>query len=124
MDPNLTISALTFTQRYSDKEGSFREEISRGVSLPEKMFIKHQAYVDSATKRPGRQSALIFEYVGALADGTIAVLARATLKVQSLTDTNVSATIIGNVVERVVHTVQEDDTGLNLATNIYVNREQ
>jgi hypothetical protein len=124
MDPNLTISSLTFTQRYSDKEGSLREEISRGVSLPERMLVKHQSYVDSVTKRPGTQSALIFEFVKALADGSVAVVARATLKVQSLTDTNVGSTEILAVLERVISTIQEDDSGLDLGDNIFVNREQ
>lgn len=124
MDANLTISTLTFTQRYSDKNESLREEVSRGVSTPERMFVKHQEYIDSATKRPGRQSALIFEYVKPLADGTIATVARATLKVQSLTDTAVTSTEILAVLERVINTIQEDDSGLDLGDNIFVSREQ
>jgi hypothetical protein len=124
MDPNLTISTLTFTQRYSDKEGSLREEISRGTSLPERMFIKHQSYVDSGTKRPGNQSALIFEYVKALADGTLAVVARATLKVQSLTDSAVGSTEILAVLARVGGVIREDGANLDLDDNIFVNREQ
>jgi hypothetical protein len=123
MDPNLTISSLTFTERYRDKTGSLRVEISRGVSLPESMQVKHQSYIDSVTKRPGTQSVLIFEYVKALADGTLAVAARATLKVQSLTDTAVGSTEILAVLERVINTIQEDDTGLDLGDNIFVNRE-
>jgi len=124
MDANLTLNSKTFTQRYSDKEGSLRQDITRGISLPENMLIKHQDYVDSATKRPGKQSALIFEYVKALSDGTLAVVARATLKVQSLTDTNVGATEIQAVLENVVQTIQEDDSGLDLDDEIFVNREQ
>jgi hypothetical protein len=89
MDANLTINTKVFTQQYSDKSGSLRREVSRGLNLPETMQVKHQTYTDSVTKRPGVQSALIFEYTKALADGSIAVVARATLKVQSLTDTAV-----------------------------------
>jgi hypothetical protein len=124
MDANLTISTLVFTQQYSDKTGSLRREVSRGLNLPETMQVKHQPYIDSVTKRPGTQSALIFEYTKALADGTIAVVARATLKVQSLVDTNVGATEIGNVLERIVHVIQEDDSGLDLDEEIFVNKEQ
>lgn len=124
MDANLTISGLVFTQQYSDKTGSLRRETSRGLNLPETMQVKHQAYIDSATKRPGNQSALIFEYTKALADGTIAVVARATLKVQSLTDTAVGSTEIQAVLERVISTIQEDDTGLDLDDEIFVNKEQ
>lgn len=124
MDPNLTISTLTFTQQYSDKTGSLRREVSRGLNLPETMQVKHQTYIDSVTKRPGNQSALIFEYTKALADGTIAVVARATLKVQSLIDTAVSSTEIQAVLERIIGVIQEDDTGLDLDDEIFVNKEQ
>jgi hypothetical protein len=124
MNSALTISTLTFTQAYSDKSGSLRREVSRGVNLPELMYIKHQNYTDSATKRPGTQSALIFEYVKALADGTIVPAVRATLKVQALTDANVTSADVLAVIERVVNTIQEDDTGLDLADEIFVNKEQ
>lgn len=124
MDANLTISSLVFAQQYSDKTGSMRREVSRGLNLPETMQVKHQTYTDSVTKRPGTQSALIFEFTKALADGTIAVVARATLKVQSLIDSNVGATEITNVLERVITTIQEDDSGLDLGGEIFVNKEQ
>jgi hypothetical protein len=124
MDANLTINTLVFTQIYSDKTGSLRRETSRGLNLPETMQVKHQTYIDSVTKRPGNQSALIFEYTKALADGTIAVVARATLKVQSLTDSAVGATEIQAVLERVIGVIQEDDTGLDLDDEIFVNKEQ
>jgi hypothetical protein len=124
MNADLTVSALSFKQQYSDKTGSMRREISRGVNLPETMQIKHQTYRDSATGRPGLQSALIFEYYKAVADGEILPVARATLKVQSLVDANVGSADILAVVERVVHTVQEDDTGLDYADEIFVNKEQ
>lgn len=124
MNTDLTISTLSFTGAYSDKSGSLRREVSRGLNLPETMQIKHQLYVDSATKRQGNQSALIFEYSKALADGSIAVVARATLKVQSLIDSNVGSTEILAVLERVISTIQEDDSGLDLGDNIFVNKEQ
>jgi hypothetical protein len=124
MNSALTISTLTFTQAYSDKSGSLRREVSRGVNLPELMYIKHQNYTDAATKRPGTQSALIFEYVMALADGTIVPAIRTTLKVQALVDANVTSALILANIERVVNTIQEDDTGLDLADEIFVNKEQ
>lgn len=124
MDNNLTISTLTFTGSYSDKSGSLRRETSRGLNLPEVMQVKHQLYTDSVTKRPGNQSALIFEYTKALSDGSIAVVARATLKVQSLIDSAVGSTEILAVLERVINTIQEDDTGLDLGNEIFVNKEQ
>jgi hypothetical protein len=94
------------------------------LNLPETMQIKHQLYTDSVTGKPGQQSALIFEYYKALSDGSIAPVARATLKVQSLVDTNVGSTEILAVLERVIGTIQEDDTGLDLGDEIFVNKEQ
>lgn len=124
MDNNLTIDTLTFALAYSDKTGSLRREVSRGANLPETMQIKHQTYVDSVTKRPGVQSVLIFEFVKALTDGTLAVVTRATLKVQSLTDAAVGTTEITNVLSRIVGTIQEDDSGLDLADEIFVGKQQ
>jgi hypothetical protein len=124
MNADLTISTLSFVNQYSDKTGSVRREISRGVSLPEIMQVKHQNYVDSASKRPGRQSALIFEYYKATTDGEILPVVRGTLKLQVLTDPAVGSTEILAVLERIISTIQEDDTGLDLGDNIFVNQEQ
>lgn len=124
MDNNLTIDTLPFTLSYSDKTGSLRRNVTAGANLPETMQIKHQTYTDSATKRPGTQSVLIIEKSKALADGTIAVVARATLKVQSLTDENVGSTEILAVLSRVITIIQEDDAGLDLQDDIFVNQEQ
>jgi len=124
MNNNLTVSTLLFNLSYSDKTGSLRTEVSRGVNLPETMQVKHQAFTDSLTGLPGTQSAVIFEYHKALADGRIAPVARATLKVQSLRDANVTSADVLAVVERIVNTIQEDDTGLDLADEIFVNKEQ
>lgn len=124
MDNNLTISTLSFNTQYSDVSGSLRREVSRGMNLQERMYVKHQKYTDSATKRSGNQSALIFEFDKALADGSIATVARATLKVQSLIDPNVSSAEVLAVLERIISTIQEDDSGLDLGDNIFVNQEQ
>lgn len=124
MDSNLTISTLSFKSQFSDLSGSLRREVSRGLNLPERMYIKHQTYTDTKTKRLGNQSALIFEYDKALADGSIATVARATLKVQSLIDINVTGTEVLAVLERIINTIQEDDTGLDLGDEIFVNKEQ
>jgi hypothetical protein len=88
------------------------------------MQIKHQSFTDSLTKLPGSQSALIFEYHKALSDGRIAPVVRATLKVQSLQDANVGSADVLAAIERIVNTIQEDDTGLDLADEIFVNKEQ
>jgi hypothetical protein len=124
MNNDLTISTLTYKLSYSDKTGSLRTEVSRGINLPETMQVKHQKFTDSLTGLPGSQSALIIEYHKALADGRIAPVARATLKVQSLQDANVTSADVLAVIERIVNIIQEDDTGLDLADEIFVSKEQ
>jgi hypothetical protein len=126
MDNNLTLptGSLVFSGQYSDKSGSARRNIARGINLPEYMYIKHQKYVDSLTKVEGNQSVLIFEYHKALSDGRIVPVARATLKVQTLIDSNVGSSETQAVIQRVVDTIQEDDSGLNLADEIFVSQLQ
>lgn len=126
MDTNLTLPTgnLVFTGQFSDKSGSQRRNVTRGINLPEYLFIKHQTYKDSSTGLPGNQSAVIFEYMKALSDGRIAAVARITVKVQTLIDGNVGSAETQAVVQRVIDLLQEDDSGLNLADNIFVNQEQ
>lgn len=126
MDNNLTLptGALVFTHQYSDKSGSSRRNVARGVNLPEYMFVKHQQYKDSLTGLPGNQSALIFEYHKALSDGRIAAVSRVTVKVQTLIDSNVGSAEVQAVLARVIDVIQEDDSGLNLGDAIFVSQEQ
>lgn len=125
MDSNLTISTLTFSTIFSDKkDGSLRREVSRGMNTPELMYVKHQVVKDPATQLQKAQDVLIFEYVGALSDGSIAVLSRATLKVESLVDTAVTSAVVLANIERIINTIQEDDTGLDLADEIFVSKQQ
>jgi hypothetical protein len=126
MDNNLTLptGSLVFSLQYSDKTGSSRRNVTRGVNLPEYMLVKHQSYKDSLTGLPGNQSALIFEYHKALADGRIAAVCRATVKVQTLVDSNVGSAEVQAVLARVVDVLQEDDSGLDLGDEIFVNQEQ
>jgi hypothetical protein len=86
--------------------------------------VKHQEYKDSLTGLPGNQSALIFEYHKALSDGRIAPVARVTVKVQTLVDSTVGSAEVQAVLQRVVDVIQEDDSGLDLADEIFVNKEQ
>jgi len=126
MDNNLTINSKAFTWRYSDPTtGSLRECIAAGLNIPEKMRVLHQDYTDSKTNRPARRDTLIFTRAKALADGSIAPEAvRLTMKVEYLVDANIVDTDINTIGENLVGTIQEDDSGLNLMTNIFVNREQ
>jgi hypothetical protein len=124
MNADLTIDTLTFAQQYSDESGSRRVEVSRGVNLPEIMMVKHRPYTDSALKRPGIESALIFERHLTLADGTIVPAVRATLKVQRLVDSGVVSADVTAVTQRIVTVIQEDDSGLDLADEIFISQQQ
>jgi hypothetical protein len=87
------------------------------------MQIKHQDYVDSATKRPGVRSVVRFDRYQALADGTIAPVS-AYVVVAHPKDTAVTGTEILACFENLIGLLQEDDTGLDLADEIFVNKEQ
>jgi len=125
MDNNLTVSTLAFNLRFSDKQaGSERVETSRGVNLPEIMTIRHESYVDSKTKVPGRRSVLRFdrhlEFSGERGISPVS----AYLVVQVPQDTAVQSSDVLAVIERLVNVIQEDDSGLDLADEIFVNQQQ
>jgi hypothetical protein len=123
MDSNLTIDTLTFKQSFSDREGSERREISRGVNLPTVMTIKKQNYTDSTTKKAGVRTVLRFDRYLALEDGSIAPVS-AYLVVATPTDTGVVSSDVLAVVQHIASTIQEDDSGLDLPEEIFVNGEQ
>lgn len=123
MNADLTLSTLTFALSYSDKTGSLRREVSRGPSLPEELSIKHQAYVDSATKLPGTRSVVRIDRHVALTDGRVAPVS-AYLVVTVPNDAAVVSADVLAAVERIAQIIQEDDTGLDLADEIFVGRQQ
>lgn len=123
MNNDLTISTLAFTLAFNGKDGSERREISRGVNLPEVMSVKHQNYTDSATKLPGTRSVLRFDRYVELSSGVIAPVS-AYLVVTVPKDPDATSADVLAVVERIVNTIQEDDTGLDLADEIFVSRQQ
>jgi hypothetical protein len=55
MDADLTLNSIVFKKSFDEKDGSERRSIARGVNTPDVMTIKHQDYVDSKTKVPGRR---------------------------------------------------------------------
>jgi hypothetical protein len=124
MDNDLTISTLAFTLAFSDKDaGSERREVSRGVNLPEVMTIKSQTSVDSATKLPTRRTVLRFDRHLEFASGAIGPVS-AYLVVAVPQDTGVTSADVLAVVERIAQVIQEDDSGLDLADEIFVSGQQ
>lgn len=123
MNANLTVGSLSYVQQFSEKSGSLRREVARGPALPTELKISHQEYVDSATKLPGKRSLVRFDRYQALTDGTIAPVS-AYVVVTRPTDTAVTGTEILACFQNLIDLLQEDDSGLDLADEIFVNQEQ
>lgn len=123
MNANLTVNALAFVQQYSEKSGSFRQEVSRGMALPTTMKVSHQDYVDSATKLPGKRSVVRFDRHIALTTGKIAPISVYTV-VTHPTDGNVTSAEIESTIACMTNTIQEGNGGLGLGAEIFANKEQ
>jgi hypothetical protein len=124
MTDDLTIDTLSFKLRFSDKkDGSERRETSRGVTLPTVMTIRHQDIIDSATKLPCTRSVLRFDrYV--LADNGQIVPVTSYRVTQVPKVAGVESADVLAVVQHCNTVEQEDDSGLDLMEEIYVNLEQ
>jgi hypothetical protein len=123
MNAALTLSSLTFNLSKSGDAGSERREVSRGVNLPEILSIKHREYVDSRTKIPGIESLVKIDRYVALTSGQI-VPVTASLVVRVPSDALVTSADTLASVERIAQLIQEDDSGLDLADEIFINKEQ
>lgn len=123
MNADLTIDTLVFKTLYSDEAGSVRREVARGVNLPTELKIAHSDYTDSATKLPGKRSVARFDRYIELSTGTIAPVS-AYVVVTHPTDADVTSTDITAVTQHLISLMQEDDTGLDLMDEIFVNKEQ
>lgn len=55
MNADLTFNTIVFKKSFDEKDGSERQSIARGINTPDKLIIKSQDYVDSATKVAGRR---------------------------------------------------------------------
>jgi hypothetical protein len=125
MDANLTINALSFNTVYSDKSGSLRRDTSRGANLPTELLIKHQDYIDSTTKKPGKRSVIRFDYYMAMTDGVIrpvsyyAVCAKPTDPLVTVSITNALEALLTNLMHSATNT-----SGLDLKDEILGNGEQ
>jgi hypothetical protein len=123
MNANLTIDTLSFNEVYSDKTGSLRREISRGINLPTELKIAHTDATDSATKLPVKRSLARFDRHVELSDGSTAPVS-AYVVVSHPTDVGVESADITAVVQHLISLLQEDDTGLDLMDEIFLNKEQ
>jgi hypothetical protein len=55
MNADLTFNTIVFKKSFDEKGGSERQSIARGLNTPDKLVVKGQDYVDSATKVAGRR---------------------------------------------------------------------
>jgi hypothetical protein len=125
MNNNITVSALSYNLIYSDKTGSLRREIARGATLPTELSIKHQEYVDSATKKAGVRTLVRLDHYMAMTDGKVEpvslylVLARPN-------DPLVTAAIITALEAQMVNLLHgtTNTSGLDLEGEILSAREQ
>lgn len=123
MTNDLTIDTLVFALQFSDKTGSARREVSRGVNLPTDLKIAHTNYVDSATKLPGKRGVARFDRHIELSTGKVAPVS-AYIVVTHPDDANVESADILAVVNHLIGLLQEDDSGLDLMDEIFVGKQQ
>lgn len=53
MNADLTFNTIAFKKAYDAPGESLRQSTTRGINTPDKLVIKSQSYVDSATKVAG-----------------------------------------------------------------------
>jgi len=128
MNNDITVGALAFKSQYSDKTGSKRIEVSRGVNLPTTLTINHQVTTNSSTKKLERRSVVRFDRTQVLdtTTGETGVVSAYIVVVVPQGATVASSDIIGAgaPVQSLIDLLQEDDSGLDLMDEIFVNQEQ
>lgn len=124
MNSNLTLSTLSFNSVYSDAAGSVRRDVSRGINLAQDMIIKHREVPGpKGASHQVRQSLVEFDRQQLLSTGVYAPV-KVKLTVETPIDADVAGSDVLAAVELVAQLIQEDDSGLDLAEEIFVNREQ
>jgi hypothetical protein len=123
MDNNLTIKTLAFALSFSDKAGSERRDVSRGVNLPTVMSIKSQPYTDSVSKEPGVRTVLRFDMTFAGTGGAPKVVS-AYLVTAVPNDPVITSANVESAIGFILGTLDNTSPNLDLVTEIFVNHEQ
>lgn len=55
MNADLTFNTIVFKKSYDLKDEGKRQSTARGVNTPDRLIIKSQSYIDSATKVEGQR---------------------------------------------------------------------
>lgn len=125
MNGDITVSGLAYKLVYSDKSGSLRREIARGATLPTELSIKHQEYVDSATKKAGVRTLIRLDYYMTMTDGNIAPVSYYSVLARP-NDPLVTSAIIQALQAELTNLLHgaTNTSGLDLQEEILANREQ
>lgn len=131
MNADLTINTKVYTMASpgSSATGSVRKNVTLVSSVkPVTMTIKHQPYVDSATKVAGRRSVVRFDHTKIDAMGKTAVVSVYMVVAQPVgfVDPDMSVlTSVNSLVKHLCMTVCEDFTGgLDLKDEIFDLEQQ
>lgn len=125
MNADITVSGLAFKLIYSDKDGSLRREISRGVSEPTEITIQHRAYLDTRTKVPSKSTTVRVDYYVTMTDGVVRPVSLQTV-LRHPDDVIVTAGIITAIEAMLVNLLHgtTNTSGLDLEGEIFSNGEQ
>jgi hypothetical protein len=58
---SLTFNSVVHDLSYKDKNESLRQSTARGINTPDKLWVRSQPYVDSATKVAGNRYTVRFD---------------------------------------------------------------
>jgi hypothetical protein len=61
VNDSLTINSVVHALSYKDKAESLRQSVARGITTPDRMFVRSQAYTDSVTKVAGNRYTMRFD---------------------------------------------------------------
>jgi hypothetical protein len=124
MITTLLNNTLAYTPVVSDKvTGSLFRNIDSGLNTPREVSVRHQDYVDSRTKKPGRRSVIRKDVHVELSDGSIAPVSVMIIAMVPK-DVNVVADNVTDAlsIARNMHSGHDGYTDIGMT--IFVNGEQ
>jgi hypothetical protein len=126
MNNDLTINAIPFVLQYSDKTGSLRRNVSRGINLPTDLRISHNDAVESSTKLKTRRSMVRFDRHVELSSGVIAPVSLYVVAVvpQDSAVTSDDTSALAFHLQNFLYAAGGNTSGLDLIDNVIDSKEQ
>lgn len=130
MNANLTLNGLTYTQVFSDKEGSERRNSGLGANLPRVLRIAHTESTEGASKTPCTRSVLRHDQYVTDGDGNVLPVPVSLYLVAVVPKDGASspvATAISDstiAIRQMISSTGADGNALNLASAFIENKEQ